>query len=170
MSDLVYFLRCNKEEDGMGKINFAANQVIRISFLLLDLHKIHWNNMNWNTSWKKWKQSGRGLVAVHVPSWQARGPKFQWRHHKKVTKLLICAKPQAKDFPVQPPCNYISANESVILLWLCQSGMQCPPEAHIFECLLIREWHYLRHLRRCVPVGVGVPSLEEVCHLGSNPS
>ena len=34
----------------------------------------------------------------------------------------------------------------------------------IRECLGIGEWHYLRRIRRCGLVGVGVALLEEICH------
>jgi hypothetical protein len=36
--------------------------------------------------------------------------------------------------------------------------------AHISECLVIREWHYLTGIRRCGPSGVGVVLMEKVCH------
>jgi hypothetical protein len=43
---------------------------------------------------------------------------------------------------------------------------KCVPKyiASYIECLGIREWHYLRWIRRCGFVGVGVALLEEVCH------
>lgn len=37
-------------------------------------------------------------------------------------------------------------------------------EAHVSECLVIREWHYLKRIGRCGLPGVGVALLEEVCH------
>jgi hypothetical protein len=38
------------------------------------------------------------------------------------------------------------------------------PQAHQFECLVIREWLYFREIRRCGLVGVCVAFLEEECH------
>jgi hypothetical protein len=38
------------------------------------------------------------------------------------------------------------------------------PHRLIFECVVIREWHYLRGIRRCGLVEVGVAFLEKVCH------
>ena len=35
--------------------------------------------------------------------------------------------------------------------------------SYIFEYLVIREWHYLRRIRRCGVTAVGVAMLEEVC-------
>lgn len=35
------------------------------------------------------------------------------------------------------------------------------PEAHTFECLAIREWHWLRKTRRCSFAGIGATFLKE---------
>lgn len=41
--------------------------------------------------------------------------------------------------------------------------MRVSPIAHMFECLITKEWHCLMWISRCGPIGVGVALLEEVC-------
>jgi hypothetical protein len=55
-------------------------------------------------------------------------------------------------------CGQLSETEnySTHMLGLCWFEYEWPLEAHIFECLAIREWHYLRRIKRCGLVGGSV--------------
>ena len=74
--------------------------------------------------------------------------------------LLLYFNRKSTDFCLLILCFAILLN-MFYLLWWCEKEQ--PPQAHIFECLVIREWHYLRRKRRYGRVVVHM--LEQVCHL-----
>ena len=60
--------------------------------------------------------------------------------------------------------SHFLAPNSIDHIFLVVVRIKRFPEASLFECLVIREWHCLRRIRKYGLVGIGRALLEEMCH------